>query len=230
MRLKNVKNAATQYTGVMYGPIRSARTTPSNHATNQTAVMTNLALVQLMREARLRAPHKPLGCGEATVMFRGIALPGARRQAHLDDPSFSSFSLEYAYAMRFALSSLRESNDNTSRAVILVLRTSDVPTGTPWLWFGNACGRNWSPRNKDRLKSDVMHEQEVVLPPGRFHVYDTERAGPLHLWHVRFVPDTGATSISGRRRVYPRSYRPSSNNASNAAVDGYVPLHTLFRR
>ncbi len=204
---------------------------------------TEWALVELMRDAKLRAPHKPLGCDNVTMLFRGINLPRDLYQrqvqkGYLDDPSFASFSVSHETAQGCS-----EHDDGclshilhglNRRGVVLVLPVADVPAGTPWLWFGNVCGR----RNKNQLNSWNEFEREVLLPPGRYRIRDIDDTHPyVKLWYVAFEPDTTAATTTTqhpraprsptKRRIYPRSYRPATPN--NDQVDnGYVPLHTLF--
>ncbi len=208
---------------------------------SKAAALTDWALVQLMRDARLRAPHKPLGCDNTRQMYRGVRLPldvyaQQGKRGYLDDPSFASFSTDYNVSESF----FEEVDYLEEMPVMLVLKTADVPAGTPWLWFGDACGRKRTARDKNRLRSQFDNEQEVLLPPGRYRIYDKQVSGSLDLcdldlravWHVVFEPDTAATSIAHsstdpkhRRRIYPRSYRPATPNNK---VEGYVPLHQLL--
>jgi hypothetical protein len=206
-------------------------------------------MVQIMRDTRLRAPHKPLGCDNIMTLYRGMNIEGLKRfladkKGFLDDKSFASFSHDFNAAARFA-GSKNTSSASPKLPVILQLELSDVPAGTPWLWFGGTCGRNWTPRNKNRTMPGNANlgqlEKEVVLPPGRYVIYKRSKTRtyisnePVWVWHVTFKPDTTATStasISGhpaaqahRPRIYPRAYRPS---VKNDGVEGYVPLYTLF--
>ncbi len=236
-----MKEMATEYTLGGYRGIRSHRKAsvtqalePRANFTKATTRRTDWILVQLMRDARLRAPHKPLGCDSVQEMYRGLSLSrsvynGALKKGYLDDSSFTSFSTSFAVAESFTM------NDDDSEyhePVVLVLKMADVPAGTPWLWFGHACGRKRTASNKNRLRARFEHEQEVLLPPGRYRILETEGSDT---WYVAFEPDTAATSIAysstdpmrRTRRIYPRSYRPAAP-ANKNAVNGYVPLHALF--
>jgi hypothetical protein len=246
-----VREFAAMYTTGMHKYIRKNRMQNRTYALrprddrSRGAPITNWALAHLMRDTRMRAPHKPLGCDNVTTLYRGLTLP--KRQvgketddidgAFLADPSFASFSPKKETADYFTINPLNDDN-NSEVPVMLVLRTSDVMRGTPWLWFGNVCGRRPSATNKDRLPSAIPIEQEVLLPPGTYNitrqVYQRYSNGDLSavLWYVTYEPFTGARSMvhapgyqGHRARIFPRSYRrPTANNS----VEGYVPLHTLF--
>lgn len=243
-RFGNMKAMAKAYTNNEYQLIRLVRERARDGVAwpvTKGTTRTEWALVELMRDAKLRAPHKPLGCDNVTMLFRGINLPRDLYQrqvqkGYLDDPSFASFSVSHETAQGCS-----EHDDGclshilhglNRRGVVLVLPVADVPAGTPWLWFGHACGRKRTASNKNRLRARFEHEQEVLLPPGRYRILETEGSDT---WYVAFEPDTAATSIAysstdpmrRTRRIYPRSYRPAAP-ANKNAVNGYVPLHALF--
>lgn len=247
-----LRDMVKRFTGTNYIHVRRTRTkkkplldTVENFSkTTNVHLLTDWALVQMMRDARLRAPHKPLGCDNTGTLYRGISMSRSvyakflftRR---LPDPSFASFTTDPKAAMDFG-DSAPYYNDKAKHHMhaILVLRTADVPTGTPWLWFGNACGR-YDARNKNRLPSVHYEEEEVLLPPGTYRIAHVARVKPDRriLIEVTYRPDYSATSstragsgpLARPRRIFPRSFVPSKKNRPvNGLVNGYAPLHALL--
>lgn len=225
----------------------------SNNTQNDDKRFTNWSLVQLMREARLRAPHRPMGCSDFTVLYRGINLPEQKYQYFVEDrvlmePSFSSFSVQKLTSLEFATQWMATPRKNR-RNVLLRLRVSQVRPGTPWLWFAGTCGGRKRDKNRLPTTKTAFKEEEVVLPPGVFTMLKppletTEYIPTIHhepvpmtVIEVSFVPDLHARSFAYKTDkqqqkrysyVFPRARRQLGPPTANRDVNGYVPLYKLL--
>jgi hypothetical protein len=207
--------------------------------------LTDFAITRLMRETKVRAPHKPLGCDKVEILYRGMSVKpwhfqAFLKQGYIDTASFSSFSHSYDVAVDFVDDGGNGYNGYTSVPVIMMLKTKDVQAGTPWLWFWGTCGDN--KRNRNRVPTFHSDEREVLLPPGKFRIHkhettrDVRLYTPLKILHVSFEPDIHAVSIARlpgspsrhRQSIFPRAQRTRRRSGNNGGVEGYVPLHSIF--
>lgn len=117
---------------------------------------------------RLRAP-KGAKRG-VTHIYRGLHGPIAEqfeRDGFYDDKGLIGFSWDRAVAVRFSQGQL-----------VLRLRVSDVPAGTPWIWFGQ----------RMFPKSTLPTEREVLLPPGLLKGVEAVREDGIDMLQVAYTP------------------------------------------
>ena len=212
---KDLKRFITHWTGGNYVDIQKARRTKGHDATPY-AKSHNLAMAMYMRNHALRAPTMPSGMQEGQF-YRGVVMPKVRLHELLGsgsvhDPGYLAFSRKIDVASSFSRG--RQHSRELFVPVMFVLKTSDVPRGTPWIWFE---GRN-TPSSRLFGKpssfetSHMSHESEVVLPPGALHLVrnpDKAYLDRLKQFHsiqglvlaVTYEPDHTATSLSGGLRI-----------------------------
>lgn len=93
------------------------------------------------------------------------------------------------------------SKDPRRRGAGLVVRVrrSSVPKGTPWIWFG-------SRHVNGRVRSYMPQEKEVLLPPGHFDLVarmpppDAKASSRTHWFDATYVPDTAASAVAPNAR------------------------------
>lgn len=202
---------------------------------------TNFALAHLMRQARLRAPHRPLGCDMITDLWRGLVLTKQQMKqfkdtGRLPHRGMSSWSADRSVAENFAFT-----EEPGQVSVVLRVPLSAVEPGTPWLWMGHGCGGHWMGNDVsiqyDRREwnpSRYNEEFEVVLPPGDVVVTAMRSFLSNEQYDVtaRYIPDRGAIAASrkdGRNHYFwSRATRGRDDEEEEGNVNGYKPLYQLF--
>jgi len=192
------------------------------------ATKINARIATYMQRKALRAPSIPRGIDPApTVLLRGLHGPLAKKiisQKYLVDDGYIAFTRNPFIAKRFAKSQWYRRFAGTS--VILVLVTSMVPAGTPWIWFQ---GDSWelppdSSKTKRRytgMDISEVEEGEVLMPPGRLvivgRVTGKEKKSiglsnsPVPIYKVMYYPDASAKSLTGKR-IMLKPGRPHLNS------------------
>ena len=235
----------TTWTSGMYRDVQDMRRTGSVQSINpwdnglirpdalrrKAARQVNERIATYLQRRALRAPITPRDLQVPRVLMRGIHGPLAaalKKQRFLVDDGYIAFTRFASIASRFALRD----------GIVLILRISDVPQGTPWLWFEemkeNEFGQFYGQMNGGRehrstrrrrfgdrqsdTASSMVEEGEVLLPPGRLilakRVTGQQRTqlglrGHRHVWEVQYIPDLQARSLGGHR-IMLKAGRPSA--------------------
>ena len=210
---KDLKRFITHWTGGNYVDIQKARRSKGD--ATPYAKSHNLAMAMYMRNHALRAPAMPSGMQEGQF-YRGVVMPKMRLHKLLEtgrtrDAGYLAFSRRIEGASGFVR------GENAKRglvSVMYVLKTSDVPRGTPWIWFEgkNTPSSTLFGKPSTIETSHMSHESEVVLPPGTLHLVrnpDKTYLDRLKQFHgiqglvlaVTYEPDHTATTLSGGLRI-----------------------------
>jgi hypothetical protein len=163
---------------------------------------------RFLKQFALRAPQMPpkvrnKNTGREVVsLYRGMTVTATHLQQLMKtrvwgDKGFMAFSRDRAYATsfgaRFATQKARMDKVGDLHAVVLRIRTNQVPRGTPWIWFP-AYGEIFG----NKVSKNFMHpayppEEEVLLPPGSIRINNitsSEYEGlPLHIVDGTYQPD-----------------------------------------
>lgn len=245
----------TTWTSGMYRDVQNMRRTGSIQSVNpwdnglirpdalrrKAARQVNERIATYLQRRALRAPITPRDLQVPRVLMRGIHGPLAaalKKQRFLVDDGYIAFTRFASTASQFALRDGIVSRFALRDGIVLILRVSDVPQGTPWLWFegmkenefgqfyGQLYGgredrstrrRRFGDRQSDTASS-MIEEGEVLLPPGRLilakRVTGQQKTqlglrGHRHVWEVQYLPDLQARSLGGHR-IMLKAGRPST--------------------
>ena len=202
------------------------------------------ALARFMREMAPRAPSIPTGVSRPKYLYRGMCGEFARRlvsgEYAVTLPSYIATSRSGQVAIGFA-----GDGSNGAGCIIARIEVSDVPRGTPWMWFsyrgaGQKGKRNVAPTTKGT-------ELEVLLPPGTlrarraireryYHMKPRFRDGRfvresvmIPIVDVEYTPDIRATAITSNKPIVRRLGPPRLNsNTAPRPVPSYEQTWRLF--
>lgn len=149
--------------------------------TSGRGVLVNAAIKAYMKQHALRAPAMPpkmrnIATGsELPTLYRGVSMladefdKGMRDRA-FRDKGYMAFSRSQDVAEYLAL----QHRQNMQHMIVMFrLRVTEVPRGTPWVWFagkpeiGPGCGFKNPKYNTCFVQSETPYENEVLLPPGK---------------------------------------------------------------
>jgi hypothetical protein len=190
------------------------------------AVQVNQRVATYMQRRALRAPIIPreLQSDPPRVLMRGLHGPFAdaiKKNGYFVDDGYVAFTRHVETATRFAHPS----------GIVLLLNLSDIPHGTPYIWFQSLNMKNLtdifeseragrrktiSVRQKN-MQLSFMEEGEVLLPPGRLILWrkvPARRRRSLGLkgfivWEIQYIPNMSARSLKGQR-IMLKAGRPDA--------------------
>lgn len=180
------------------------------------------AMNQYFRHTPVRAPYVPPGETVDGSLFRGILMTPRQYMAFMTrkvwtDKGYMAFSTDVKDPVKIVTiprSSLFKNNFGTSRdpprtpppvhRVIFVLRRLDVPSQTPWAWYGRprVQGQRMS---KNKLLTRHGPTNEVLLPPGMLYGASSKHDSQTNITYVKVryvrlsVARKNAKTISFRR-------------------------------
>jgi len=166
----------------------------------------------------LKAPSMPPGQfvnGRQKYLFRGLYKDGeydlekVLRDGYIEDRGYIAFSRDRELAEYYSQAGWRGSKRKDG-IVILVDPFTDIPRGTPWLWFDKRTQNSY-------VMSHVPDEAEVLLPPGRLVFYDPSAwvggrkgiraryipAHPIASTSLKRTTSTGSNSSARSKRLKP---------------------------
>jgi hypothetical protein len=190
----------------------------------------NQRVATFMQQKAHKSPTLPRYIPNLTTLYRGMHGPLATKimkDGFLDDKGYIAFSRSMPIARSFA------SKLWFIKGIVLVLRTKDVPPGTPWIFFNKVERGKKLPtqsifnddsinlkghRRRTNMAPSVLDEGEVLLPPGRIvlkrkytkqEALNTLKIKPKfsmpvpHVYEVAYIPDKLAASTGGHY-IFPQ--------------------------
>jgi hypothetical protein len=163
---KVITKQLTQWTTENYKHVQNARrqntkTSVEKTYRNYSAARINANVGMYMKKYALRSPRLPVDMRNdaVDVLWRGMHGPQYTRlrcDGSVSSPGYVATTSSRSIATRFG----KAQHGTTVR-----LQISDIPEGTPWVWFTETCEEQRRRGLKIRPCSEV-DEREVLLPPG----------------------------------------------------------------
>lgn len=204
------------------------------------SVRTNRAIAQYMRDSGLKAPMIPTHIKplpqystkklDGQYIFRGVHGPQASSlvsKGSVVSKGYLPFTRSSKIAVGFAESGIMQ---GATPAIVLCLKVSTIPHGTPWIWFDD---RRSCQRGRGSVRSAAPVEKEVLLPPGKLKL---EEPAPHFLkgsmtvpWvTVSYTPDQKSRSLDGKRII--RRIAPAKRDVHNTPNKYDREVSALFRK
>ena len=161
---------------------------------NKSVLNMAIGMKRYFLQKALRKPSVPPGETIDGYLFRGIfvtpgQLKGLSENGFWTDKAYMAFSTDVNVALSIlAGKAATHSNEEESGPrssdipVLFIIKKSNIPTGTPWAWFGKR-RQEWIgmtvalsqhlPKNK--VQSLHGPASEVLLPPGKLRVMSVQR-------------------------------------------------------
>lgn len=132
-------------------------------------------LIKYMLLLARRSPSLPRQAKHVTHLYRGLHGPLVNqllKYGTIDDKGFIATTPSKKVADKFATRQFMKG----VFGVVLSIELSEIPKGTPWIWFGYDA------------HSEAPKEQEVLLPPGRLTLKPAPKAGRSKVLRVIYAP------------------------------------------
>ena len=152
---------------------------------------------QFLRNSALLTPQTPLTVNAKNLkLYRGLHGPLAEqmvKQGMLSDNQYMAFSRATGVSKGYINSShsLGENWKSGSVSFMLVIKFTDIPHGTPLIWFKDIPSRKMSQKQFEKKHRSQgftrgyhvdMDLEEVILPPGTLVPYDDKESKKLQLY------------------------------------------------
>ena len=198
----------------LYAAIGKHRRGYRNTTPNRNTRTINHAMGTYLSNFALRSPAVPrsIRLNPSKTLYRGTLLPirefkDMKDSATLTDENYLTFSLSKDEAEEF-IWALGNYKKGKNVQVLFELPLSAIRRKTPWLWMGN---------KNNNVVSSIVHQ--TVLPPGTMEIASLRRStDDASIWVAKvasYVPDTGATTLVGEKRIAP-SPSPSPNRSASS--------------
>jgi hypothetical protein len=219
---KKKREYVTEWTTEAYQDIQNKRRGQETVQSKNSGARIDRYIAQHFRNTGLRAPEIPRQFQERpktvhapTVpriqyLYRGIHGPlwtSFKKKNMLHDRGYIAFTRNIHKARDFA-------NGNP----VLRLAISNVPAGTPWIWFENA--HTVYRRGSNLMRSEAT-EHEVLLPPGTLRrKKNSKNNHGIDIWDVYYTPNKNATTIQTKKAPQGK-YLYRGKKASNSKNTTY---------
>jgi hypothetical protein len=241
------KKHISQWTTSLYQPVQNARYKQPYAVSGPVlpqkmqmrSIELNRHIANVFRNTAIRAPVVPIKYTYTKFLYRGVHGPLAEHliaHGEFESRGYIAFSRSKKIADRFATT-------GPPPGIVIRLRISDIPRGTPWIWFNHPSNGPTKPATKslrnitekergieyttrretrNTYPSTFSVEEEVLLPPGTIKL--TREIIEFTLYEAEFTPNLKARSLEGKR-VYRVPKALATERNEQAALQWY---HTLF--